>query len=129
MRRSGWIALIALAITGTWWWSGSRTPPPKPRGSDHRVIVLGFDGLDPALLGEARAAGRMPNFSELATQGHLQTLATTDPPQSPVAWSSFATGTGPGEHGVFDFLHRDAEHYAPEFSIATQLPARAITFA
>ncbi len=114
-------------MTGGWWWSNTRAPQPLPRGSDHRVIVLGFDGLDPALLAEARAAGRMPNFSELASQGHLQKLATTDPPQSPVAWSSFATGTGPGEHGVFDFLHRDAEHYAPEFSIATQLPPETLS--
>lgn len=108
-----------------WWWS-DRPTEPGPRGSDHRVIVIGFDGLDPNLLAEARAAGRLPNFSALATQGHLQSLATTDPPQSPVAWSSFATGTGPGEHGVFDFLHRDPEHYAPEFSIATQLPPETL---
>ncbi|HRG16031.1 MAG TPA: alkaline phosphatase family protein, partial [Pseudomonadota bacterium] len=108
MRRFAWIATFVLVVMAAWWWS-DRPTEPGPRGSDRRVIVIGFDGLDPNLLAEARAAGRLPNFSALATQGHLQSLATTDPPQSPVAWSSFATGTGPGEHGVFDFLHRDPE--------------------
>jgi predicted AlkP superfamily phosphohydrolase/phosphomutase len=33
-------------------------------------------------------------------------LGSTNPPQSPVAWTSFATGTLPGDHGIFDFISR-----------------------
>ncbi len=86
------------------------------------MIVLGFDGLDPQLLDEGIRAGRLPNFAALANGAPVPRLATTEPPQSPVAWSSFATGTPPGDHGVFDFLHRNPNTYAPEFSIATQAP-------
>ena len=45
----------------------------------------------------------------------------TGPPQSPVAWSNFITGAGPGEHGLFDFIHRDPATYQP-VSSATALP-------
>ena len=60
----------------------------------------------------------LPNFARLAREGHYQALPTTNPAQSPVAWSTFATGLNPGEHGIFDFLRRDSETYAPEYSIS-----------
>ncbi len=34
-------------------------------------------------------------------------MKTTCPPLSPVAWSSFATGSNPGKHNIFDFISRD----------------------
>jgi predicted AlkP superfamily phosphohydrolase/phosphomutase len=89
---------------------------PEPIGA--RTIVLGFDGMDPQLAREWMDAGALPHFATLAARGHFAELPTVDPPQSPVAWSSFATGTGPGEHGIYDFLRRQPGSYAPEFSIA-----------
>ncbi len=38
------------------------------------------------------------------------------PPQSPVAWSNFITGTDAGGHGIFDFVHRDPETMLPYLS-------------
>jgi predicted AlkP superfamily phosphohydrolase/phosphomutase len=76
-------------------------------GRDHRAIVLGIDGMDPEFLGRLLAAGKMPNFARLREAGGFLPLATTMPPQSPVAWSSFITGTDPGGHGIFDFLRHD----------------------
>ena len=35
------------------------------------------------------------------------------PPQSPVAWSTFITGMGPDEHGIFDFVLRDPATLEP----------------
>ena len=49
-------------------------------------------------------------------------LPTTNPAQSPVAWSSFATGLNPGEHGIFDFLRRNTETYAPDYAISFTEP-------
>jgi predicted AlkP superfamily phosphohydrolase/phosphomutase len=34
-----------------------------------------------------------------------------------VAWSTFATGTNPGGHGVFDFIRRNPRSYLPEFGL------------
>ncbi len=35
---------------------------------------------------------------------------------SPVAWSSFSTGTEPSRHNIFDFLDRDRRTYLPILS-------------
>lgn len=83
-----------------------------------RTLVLGFDGMDPELAERWMQEGLLPNFSRMAKDGGYQKLATTIPAQSPVAWSSFATGTGPGEHGIFDFLRRSIDSYLPDFSIS-----------
>src|SRR6185369_3649417 len=45
-------------------------------------------------------------------------LRTTFPSLSPVAWSSFSTGTNPGRHNIFDFLDRDRRTYLPMLSSA-----------
>jgi predicted AlkP superfamily phosphohydrolase/phosphomutase len=47
----------------------------------------------------------LPNLRRL----RFARLATTTPPQSPVAWSTFITGLDPAEHGIFDFVHRDPD--------------------
>ena len=57
--------------------------------------------MDPQLAAQWMAAGDLPNFSALAEQGHFSPLGTTIPAQSPVAWSSFATGLNPGEHCIY----------------------------
>ncbi len=82
-----------------------------------KVLVLGFDGMDPVLLEGFRAQGVMPNFEKfLAGGGQLAPFGTSTPPQSPVAWSNFTTGMDSGGHGIFDFIHRDPETLLPYFS-------------
>jgi predicted AlkP superfamily phosphohydrolase/phosphomutase len=81
-----------------------------------KVVVIGIDGLDPVLLQRFIAKGEMPNFNKLMQSGHFGPLQTTMPPQSPVAWSSFITGTNPGGHGIFDFIHRDPQSFTPYLS-------------
>ncbi len=83
-----------------------------------KTVILGFDGMDPTLAEQWMASGDLPHFKKLAESGHFQPLATSNPAQSPVAWSSFATGLNPGEHGVFDFIHRDPESFEPVYSIS-----------
>jgi predicted AlkP superfamily phosphohydrolase/phosphomutase len=84
--------------------------------------VLGFDGMDPRLASRWMAEGKLPNFRKLAERGTFQALATTNPAQSPVAWASFATGSNPGGHGLFDFLGRNTATYGPEYAIAKTEP-------
>ena len=89
---------------------------------EQRLIILGFDGMDPVLTRQWMDDGSLPNFRKLATMGGFHSLPTSNPPQSPVAWSDFATGTGPGEHGIYDFLRRDPETHLPDFSISRIVP-------
>lgn len=86
------------------------------RGETKRVVVLGLDGLDPARTRRLMAEGRLPHLQRLAETGTFSELQTTLPPISPVAWSSFQTGTNPGKHNIFDFLNRDLRTCLPELS-------------
>jgi predicted AlkP superfamily phosphohydrolase/phosphomutase len=70
-----------------------------------KLIVIGVDGMDPVFL--ETHWDSLPNLKRLRQQGDFKRLATTIPPQSPVAWSSVITGMDPGGHGIFDFVHRD----------------------
>src|SRR5262245_56206871 len=91
---------------------------PAPSAETQRVLVLALDGLDPGLVEQFMGEGRLPNFSRLAAESGLHRLATANPPQSPVAWSSFITGCEPSRHGMFDCIKRDPKSYAPDLAIA-----------
>jgi predicted AlkP superfamily phosphohydrolase/phosphomutase len=83
-------------------------------GQHKRVIVIGVDGMDPAFV--ERHWADLPNLARLRQRGSYSHLETTYPPQSPVAWSTFITGLDPGEHGIFDFVHRDPVTLEPYLS-------------
>jgi predicted AlkP superfamily phosphohydrolase/phosphomutase len=83
-----------------------------------RLIIVGLDGQDPQLTERFMKEGKLPNFSKLADMGCYRRLRTTFPSLSPTAWSSFATGTDPGKHNIFDFLGRDTRTYLPVLSSA-----------
>jgi len=104
----------AAAVAGL-----SLPPAACGRGptTNKKVIVLGLDGLDPKLIKMLIDMGRAPNFKKLAAMGSFTNLGTTMPALSPVAWSSFITGTTPGSHGIADFITRDPKTYLPVFSI------------
>jgi predicted AlkP superfamily phosphohydrolase/phosphomutase len=81
-----------------------------------KVLILGFDGMDPHLTNIWMEQGKLPAFERLRNRGGFSPLRTSLPPQSPVAWSNFITGLNPGGHGIFDFIHRNPEYYFPDFS-------------
>ncbi len=91
-----------------------RRPPKKPRFK--RVVILGLDGLDYGLTEKLLAEGKLPNLAALRDRGDFKPLGSTLPPISPVAWSSFQTGTNPGKHNIFDFLIPDPRTYQPKLS-------------
>jgi len=83
-----------------------------------RVVVLGFDGMDPELCEKFMKEGKLPNLAALRDNGTFRPLATTHPPISPVAWATFLTGVQPGKHNIYDFLARDKQTYLPYLSSA-----------
>ncbi len=86
------------------------------KATPRKVLILGFDGMDPKMTARWMSEGKLPAFKRLAAQGGFSPLGTSIPPQSPVAWSNFIAGTNPGGHGIFDFIHRDPKTYFPTFS-------------
>ena len=89
-----------------------------------KVIILGIDGMDPQLLTQFIADGKMPNFARLVQQGSFRRLTTSIPPQSPVAWSNLITGMNAGGHGIFDFIHRDPKNLDLYFSASRVEPPK-----
>jgi predicted AlkP superfamily phosphohydrolase/phosphomutase len=87
-----------------------------------KVIVIGVDGMDPEFV--ERHWADLPNLAALRDRGSFARLATTTPPQSPVAWSTFTTGLDPSGHGIFDFVHRDPFTLQPFLSMGETRPPR-----
>ncbi len=82
-----------------------------------KIIVIGLDGLEPKIVSEMLAKGELPNLASLQEQGGYSPVQTTSPAQTPVAWSTFATGTNPGAHGIFDFVTRNPKNYLPDLAL------------
>lgn len=90
-----------------------------------RVVIVGFDGMDYQLLQRFKKEGRkFPHFDALAKDGCGAPLWSTEPPISPVAWSTFATGVNPGKHNIFDFLTSDRATYMPKLAGSDILPPK-----
>ncbi len=97
-----------------------------------KVIVIGFDGLEPTIVERLLAAKALPHLAGVIRQGGYARVRTTTPAQTPVAWSTFATGVNPGGHGIFDFIGRNPDTYSPLVSLNSFerknafLPPRAV---
>jgi len=81
-----------------------------------RLVIVGFDGQSPWLTDRFMAEGKLPNFKRLAETGCYSRLGSSWPSISPVAWSTFSTGTHPPKHNIYDFLDRDLRTYLPILS-------------
>jgi predicted AlkP superfamily phosphohydrolase/phosphomutase len=86
-----------------------------------RSLILGLDSFDPTLFESFSAQGKLSHLRNIADTGGYSPLRVCSPPQTEVSWTSIATGSDPGGHGIFDFVHRDAATYMPYVSI---LPTR-----
>jgi predicted AlkP superfamily phosphohydrolase/phosphomutase len=92
---------------------------------DKKIIILGFDGLSPNIIEPMMEAGDLPHFTKLKETGSYSMLTTTNPSQSPVAWSGFATGKNPGKHGIYDFILRNPKTMELTLSLSAIKRGRA----
>ncbi len=93
---------------------------PARGAQPSKVVILGFDGADARLVEEWMDGGKLPNLDLLRSRGCYSPLLPTNPPQTPVSWSTFSTGWDPGQHKIFDFLKRDPDTYTPEFAMMSE---------
>ena len=115
MKRAGAVFAFCLALCLVLASCARRTSR-----IEKKIIVLGIDAMDANFL--ERHWDSLPNLDRLRRTGDFRRMATTVPPQSPVAWSTFITGMDPGGHGIFDFVHRDPKTMAPLSSMAEIVP-------
>jgi predicted AlkP superfamily phosphohydrolase/phosphomutase len=99
-------------------WKAVRGRRTYRKSAIDRLVILGLDGLEPTLAERFMAEGKLPHLTRLKKQGTYARLRTTTPAISPVAWSSFMTGSEPSKHNIFDFLSRDPRTYLPDLSSA-----------
>jgi predicted AlkP superfamily phosphohydrolase/phosphomutase len=108
---------LCLVIAASFLVSGCSHNQPA---DSKRIIVLGIDGMDPQFL--ERHWDSLPNLNRLRQTGTFEDLATTTPPQSPVAWSTVMTGMDPGGDGMFDFISRNPKTMTLYSSMAEVSP-------
>ena len=94
----------------------------KPR----RVLVVGWDGATFDVADPMIAAGKLPNLAKLMERGTRCKLRSTVPPNSSIAWSSFATGKQAGKHGVYYFVERTPGSYERRLINAASLKTETL---
>lgn len=107
--RSLLIALLAVAGLSALAWRPVLRPadPPAPQlfPAPHtgRLLFIGVDGLCWETLRRWRNRERNADLEWLLERGYLGSLNTITPTDSPLVWTTIATGVPPEEHGVKSF--------------------------
>ena len=83
-----------------------------------KLLILGFDGADWKIINRLLERGECPNIARLIREGFSAPLNSTTPPMTLPSWSSMLTGANPGIHGIFDFVHKEADAWKLRFSSA-----------
>lgn len=75
------------------------------------TLVVGLDGATFDVIDPMVREGKLPNIARLLEAGKKATLLSSNPPLSPIAWTSITTGVNPGKHAIYDFAHRARRSY------------------
>lgn len=77
----------------------------------NKIFVLGIDGMPYSLMQSSYIKSLMPKLTDLCRRYNSQKMNSAFPVISSVAWTSFATGKNPGEHGIFGFVDRQCNPF------------------
>jgi predicted AlkP superfamily phosphohydrolase/phosphomutase len=77
--------------------------------------MIGWDGATFDLIRPWVEQGKLPTIARLLATGAHGPLASTLPPWTFPAWTSFMTGKNPGKHGIFDFFRPRKGSYNLEY--------------
>ena len=80
-------------------------------GKALKTLIIGLDGATFDVLLPLIDKGHLPHLASLMEKGAWGRLNSTIPPFTGAAWSTFATGQNPGEHGIISFQERDPFSY------------------
>lgn len=96
-------AALALLAGATGWVASLQDGPPRPPFD--RIVLLGFDGVTPAVVEHLAADGRLPAMKRLLDEGAYGRLRTFHPNKSAILWTSVATGKTMLKHGIVDWTY------------------------
>ncbi|MAF67154.1 MAG: hypothetical protein CMJ84_16045 [Planctomycetes bacterium] len=97
-RRGGLTLAVTSVLAASCGWLGegwSRSP----------LVVVCVDGATWDVIDPMLERGELPNFRRLVERGARCDLITLPPTQSPVIWTTYATGVFPRVHNVLDFTY------------------------
>jgi predicted AlkP superfamily phosphohydrolase/phosphomutase len=87
------------------------------------LFIFGWDAADWAVIEAGWKEGRIQHLRTIAERGQSGIARSTIPPITPPAFTSFLTGTDPGEHGIFGFVTRgEGYDYRPVPGGARRVP-------
>lgn len=115
MRGVSRLGLLALLVAAT----ACRAASPQGR----QMVLLAVDGLDHAILSRLIAEGRLPHLAELSRASGVVRVTSTPGAEPASAWTSLATGTNPGVHGIFDAVAPDRATGAPRAATLVLRPS------
>src|SRR5207237_10396494 len=72
-------ALLAILLVA----SGCGGEREASRHAGRRLVILGFDGVDPRLLSRSVEEAHLPHLKALAARAELRQRPSTNPPQPP----------------------------------------------
>lgn len=106
----------------------SSTPDPALESPDalRPVLILALDGATFDVIRPLAERGLLPHLAAWMKAGRSRELASTSPPVTFPAWSSFMTGVAPAEHGIFDFTQKKPGQYGLRFVNSTDRRAPSI---
>lgn len=77
-----------------------------------RLFVLGIDGFPFSFLNNDYFKQVMPYFCLMCRSYMMKKIKSVYPVVSSVAWTSFATGSNPGQHGIYGFTDRNVDPFS-----------------
>ncbi len=77
-----------------------------------RVLMIGLDAAEPALVERWMDDGTLPHLAGLRARGSYRRLASSAAWLAGSPWPTFYTGTSPASHGFYHFLQWDPERMA-----------------
>ncbi len=102
MRRTiYWLfpAILLVFTTGLLLNKFTRSSPLNP------VAIIGLDGADWNIINRLLAKEKLPHLRQLIQEGTSGVLHTVHPTNSPVIWTSIATGKNMLKHGILDWTY------------------------
>lgn len=105
--------LAAAALTAAFICAAPDEKPRDPNpaavregaaGCPTKILLLGVDGADWAVMEPMVQRGELPTFRRLRERGSWGTLLSVNPMSSPLLWTTIVTGKEPRVHGITDYV-------------------------
>lgn len=108
------IVALALALPAT---------ASDPIGNPNPMILVGVDGMEWSVVDDLIAKGQLPNIKAFKARAVSAKLATDYGANSPIVWTTVATGMNKEVHGITNFDVATDSGTAPVSSSMRKVPA------